>query len=101
MKAAAKMGCATLAFAIIHSALATRTAKRAAAHLVGETRRDAGYRAFFVAQSLLSFSALVAYGARLPRQTVYRVSGPCALLLRVGQAAGALHLLAGLRQVGF
>lgn len=101
MRTIAKIGLATVAFAAVHSVLATRTVKRKAGDVVGQKRRDGGYRVFFVAQSLLSFAALLAYAAHLPKQTVYRVKGPAALLLRLGQAAGALHLLAGLRQIGF
>lgn len=100
MRTTFRIGLATLAFAVFHSALATTKAKQAAARLVGERRRDAGYRLFFVGQSLLTFSALVAYGARLPTHTIYRVDGGGALLLRAGQAAGFLHLLAAARQVG-
>ncbi len=101
MQTIIKTAVATIAFAAIHSALATRTAKHAAGNAVGNTRRDAGYRAFFVVQSLLSFTALMVYAARLPKRTVYRITGPSKLLLRFGQAAGALHLLAGLREIGF
>lgn len=96
-----RMALATAAFAAVHSALATRTAKRTAGNVVGASRRDAGYRLFFVGQSLLGFAALAAYAARLPKRTVYRVTGPWALLLRLGQALGVLHLLAGLREIGF
>jgi methanethiol S-methyltransferase len=101
MRAATKMGLATLAFAVLHSAMATRTAKHLAGTLLGNERRDAGYRVFFVAQSLLSFSALLVYGAKLPTRSLYRVKGAPAVILRLGQAAGVGQLLAGLRQVGF
>lgn len=100
MKPFAKMALATLAFAAVHSALATRRAKRVAGHLVGDARRDAGYRSFFVGQSLLTFAALTIYALGLPKRTLYQVSGPPALLLRLGQAAGVVHLLAGLRAIG-
>jgi protein-S-isoprenylcysteine O-methyltransferase Ste14 len=100
MRTMIKTALATIAFAAVHSALATRTAKRKAGDLVGDTQRDAGYRIFFVGQSLLSFAALIAYVASLPKRTMYRVTGRPALLLRLGQVAGALHLLAGLRRMG-
>lgn len=100
MKTVLKMAIATVAFAAVHSALATHAAKRAAGRLVGETRRDAGYRLFFVGQSLLGFAALTAYAVRLPRRTLYRVGGPGAALLRLGQMLGVLQLLAGLREIG-
>jgi protein-S-isoprenylcysteine O-methyltransferase Ste14 len=100
MRVATRMGMATVAFAVIHSVLASRSAKRMAARFVGERRRDAGYRLFFVGQSLLAFPLLIAYGARLPKRTIYRINGPSAILLRIGQAAGVLHLLAAARHVG-
>lgn len=100
MKTFFKMALATAAFAAIHSALATRKAKRLAGDLVGDHRRDAGYRTFFIGQSLLTFAALTFYAVGLPKRTLYRVGGPAALLLRLGQAAGVLHLLAGLREIG-
>jgi protein-S-isoprenylcysteine O-methyltransferase Ste14 len=100
MRVAVRIGMATVVFAVIHSVLASRSAKRLAARLVGERRRDAGYRLFFVGQSLLAFPLLIAYGARLPKRTIYRVNGPLAMLLRIGQAGGVMHLLAAARQVG-
>lgn len=101
MRTITKIALATIGFAAIHSALATRSAKNAAGALVGERRRDGAYRVFYVSQSLISFAALLAYAARLPRRTLYRVSGPVALLMRMGQLAGVLHLFVGLRQIGF
>lgn len=101
MQTIVRMALATATFAVVHSALATRTAKRAAGTLVGETRRDAGYRVFYVGQSLLTFGALIAYAASLPKRTMYRITGPAALLLRSGQITGVLFLLSGLREVGF
>lgn len=101
MQTFVKMALATLAFAAVHSALASRKAKDVAGRVVGEERRDAAYRIAFVGQSLVSFTALAAFGASLPNTTVYRVTGPVAWLIRLGQITGALQLLAGLRAVGF
>ena len=100
MRTVTKAAIATLAFAAVHSALATRRAKKIAATLVGSERNDATYRVIYVGQGLLSFAALVVYCAGLPKHTVYRIRGPGALLLRAGQLAGVFHLFAGLRQVG-
>jgi hypothetical protein len=100
MKTAGKMACATVAFALLHSALASRVAKQAAAAIAGERRTHAGYRLFYVGQSFLSFLALLAYGSRLPNRTLYRVDGPAGLMLRLGQAAGFAHLLAAARPSG-
>jgi methanethiol S-methyltransferase len=100
MKTVSKMALATVAFAVLHSALASRGAKQAAVRIVGQRRQDAGYRLFFVGQSLLTFSLLIAYGARMPEHTLYRIGGLGALLLRAGQAAGFVHLLAAMRPSG-
>lgn len=100
MRPMAKAAIATIAFAALHSGLAAMASKRTAAALVCERRRDAGYRTFFIAQSLLSFAALTAWTARLPRQTLYCVRGPLAGVLRLGQLAGLAVLLAGARESG-
>ncbi|MBV0882047.1 hypothetical protein KTQ42_22470 [Noviherbaspirillum sp. L7-7A] len=100
MKSTTKMALATTAFALVHSALASRAAKRHAARLLGQRRADAFYRLFFVGQSVLGFAGLIAYGARLPRRTLYQVSGPAVVLLRAGQAGGLAYLYAAARQPG-
>jgi hypothetical protein len=100
MRTAVKISLATITFAAVHSALATRGAKLLAARWLGEERRDAVYRVFFVVQSLAGFGALLAYGARLPTTTLYRIEGFGALLLRTGQAAGIAYLLIGLKEAG-
>ena len=100
MKTTTRMALATTAFALVHSALASRAAKRQAARLLGQRRADAFYRLFFVGQSVLGFAGLIAYGARLPRRTLYHVGGPAALLLRAGQAGGLACLYAAARQPG-
>jgi protein-S-isoprenylcysteine O-methyltransferase Ste14 len=100
MQTIIKTAIATAAFAIVHSALASRRAKRIAARMVGSERSDATYRVFYVGQGLLSFAALIAYCVRMPAHTIYRFHGTGALLLRTGQLAGAIHLSVGLRQVG-
>ncbi|WP_334188991.1 methyltransferase family protein [Noviherbaspirillum sp.] len=100
MRPAAKIGLATVAFALLHSALASDRCKRLAGALVGERRRDAGYRMFYVCQSVATFGLLIAYGARLPARTLYRLHGPVALAMRAGQAAGLAHIVVAARQVG-
>jgi hypothetical protein len=100
MQTVLKTALATLAFAVVHSTLASRGAKKMAARMAGRERSEATYRALYVGQGLLSFAALTAYCASLPAHTIYRVRGPAALLFRTGQLSGALWLLAGLRQQG-
>lgn len=101
MQTIIKAALATLSFGVVHSALASRRAKRIAAYVAGREHSEATYRVFYVGQGLISFAALLAYCAKLPRNTVYHVRGPGAILLRAGQLAGLMQLFAGLRQVGF
>lgn len=97
---AARVLGATVAFAAVHSLLATHRAKRLAARLVGERARDGWYRAFYNAQSVATTAALVAYVLRRPGRTVWHVRGPGAVALRVGQLAGLATLGAAARQIG-
>lgn len=96
----AKMAAATIGFALLHSVLASRQAKQAAGRLVGKPAVDEGYRLFYSVQAMLSFVALVGYGARLPSKTLYALSGPPAWILRGGQCLGLLHLYCAASQVG-
>jgi protein-S-isoprenylcysteine O-methyltransferase Ste14 len=95
-----KIVAATAAFALLHSALASSTAKRWAAAAVGEQQARAFYRPVYVAQALATSVALAAYGAHLPRRTIYRLRGPAALTMRAGQAFSLLQIAAGIRAVG-
>lgn len=99
-RSAAKIAAATIGFALLHSALASRQAKQAAGCLVGKTAVDNGYRLFFTAQAVLGFAALLRYGARLPSTTLYAFHGPIAGVLRAGQCAGLWHLYHSASVVG-
>jgi hypothetical protein len=52
---------ATIGVALLHSVLASRKAKSVAAQVLGERNRNAFYRPFYIAQSALSFGALMLY----------------------------------------
>lgn len=91
---------ATAAFALLHSALASRTAKSMAARTFGVRRRNGLYRAFFNTQALVTTAALARYLRQLPDRELYVVRGPAALLMRAGQGAGLLLLLDATRRVG-
>lgn len=91
---------ATAAFALLHSALASRPAKAAAAKLLGVHRRNGLYRVLFNGQAAVTSAALLLYVRQLPDRELYVVHGPAAALMRVGQAAGLLLLLTGVNQVG-
>lgn len=87
-------------FALVHSALASRAAKDAAARLLGARARDGWYRAFYNAQAVATTGALVAWTFRQPDRTLYRVRGPLAALLRAGQLAGLALGAAAVREIG-
>lgn len=82
-----KTAAATVGYGLIHSALASRTAKEAAARVVGRRAFDAGYRVFYNAQAIATFAATVAYIRRLPDRELYHARGSLALAMRGGQAA--------------
>jgi len=98
--AAPRVVAATIAFALVHSALASRRVKRAARDSVGDRARDGWYRLLFNAQAMATSGALATYVWRLPDRTLYQVRGPAAALLRLGQLAGLIVGAAAVRQVG-
>jgi protein-S-isoprenylcysteine O-methyltransferase Ste14 len=99
-KSVLKIVAATALFGVVHSVLASRTAKRKAAEWFGERNRNGLYRAFYIGQSLVTFAALAGYIRRQPGRELYHVRGPLAGLLRLGQAAGLVHATWAARQVG-
>ena len=90
---AGRVFASTAAFALLHSALASRTAKSMAARTFGTRRRNGLYRAFFNTQASVATVALALYLRRLPDRELYVVRGPAATLMRAGQGAGLLLLL--------
>ena len=91
---------ATAAFGVLHSMLASRAAKEAAAGLVGERNRDGLYRAFFNVQATVTTGMLVAYVARRPGRELYRVRGPARAAMHAGQAASLVMVVAAAHEVG-
>jgi len=97
---AARVLASTGAFALLHSMLASRTAKSMAARTFGARRRNGLYRAFFNTQASVATVALAMYLRQLPDRELYVVRGPAATLMRAGQGAGLLLLLEAARRVG-
>jgi hypothetical protein len=91
---------ATLAFAGVHSLLASRAAKRVAARLAGERRRNGLYRVLYVAQAVVTTGALTAAVRPLSGPVVWRARGRAAALLVFAQAGGAWLLVAAAKSVG-
>jgi methanethiol S-methyltransferase len=97
---AAKIAGATAAFAVVHSLLASRAAKSAADRLMGERKRAALYRPFYLAQSLVTFGGLYAYSRTLPDKTLYEVRGSAARLMNLGQLGGLAYAVWAAKEVG-
>jgi methanethiol S-methyltransferase len=95
-----KVVIATVGFALLHSALASRTAKDTAARLAGRRQRNGWYRVFYLAQSVGTLTGLLLYLARLPDRVLYEVRGPWARLLNLGQLGGLLLATYAATQIG-
>lgn len=95
-----KVAAATAAFSVVHSLLASRTAKQTAAHWCGERNRNGLYRVFFIGQSFVTLAALTAYIRRQPGDELYQVRGPLAVLMHAGQIVGLLYAIPAAHQVG-
>jgi hypothetical protein len=88
-------------FALTHSLLASRQAKRAAERALGRRRRDGLYRAAFVAKSLALTGLGAAWFLRQPDRELYRVPPPWSWLLRGVQAGSLAVLFGAVGTVGF
>jgi methanethiol S-methyltransferase len=95
-----KTAAETMAFGLVHSALASRTAKRAVEHLLGQRARNGLYRPLYIAQSIATTAALTCYIHQLPDRENYRVRGPLAFLMRGGQVAGLAYMAWAAREAG-
>ena len=95
-----KVAGATAVFSLVHSALASRTAKRAAARTFGDRNRNGLYRVVYIGQSFVTFGLLAAYIKRQPNRELYRIEGPFACLILVAQAGAVAYATSAARQVG-
>lgn len=99
-KSVLKVMAATVAFGLIHSALASQKAKTSAVQLVGERRRNAWYRPVYLVQSLVTFGALALYVKGLPNQTLYKVRGPLAGVMQLTRVASVGYAVYAAHHVG-
>lgn len=99
-KAVLKTMLATGAFAVVHSLLASRAAKRSAVACFGAENANGFYRVAYIAQSFATIGLLVDYLRRQPSVELYHVRGPAAALMHAAQVAGFAHATMGARQVG-
>lgn len=84
----------------MHSVLASRTAKSAAARVFGERNRNAFYRPFYIAQSVISFGGLIAYMGRLPNRTMWRTGPNWSVVFNLSRAAALVGMVSAARQIG-
>lgn len=95
-----KIMAATAVFGIVHSVLASRTAKRAAANVFGERNRNGLYRVVYISQSFATFGLLTAYIRRQPSRELYRIQGPLAVVMHALQAGALIYATSAASQVG-
>jgi methanethiol S-methyltransferase len=95
-----KVAAAVGGFGLVHSALASRAAKRTAAETFGERNRNGLYRVFYIGQSLVSFAILADYIRRQPSRDIYQVQGPLAFVMHAGQVAAVACAFTAANQVG-
>jgi hypothetical protein len=91
---------ATLAFAVVHSLLASRPAKELAAKVVGTPLRDAWYRPLYNLQALLTTAWWLREVLRPPDRELWRAPAPLAGAMVAGQIAALAWMLDAARIVG-
>src|SRR5687768_8047283 len=101
MGPALKILFSTALFSGVHSVLASNFAKRAAARVFGEEKRNRYYRVFFNVQSVISSGALVLSVMRLPDKTVWRLGRAGTVLCNVVRTTCLVGFMQAVRQIRF
>ena len=93
---------ATIGVALLHSALASRKAKSVAAQVLGERGRNAFYRPFYIAQSVVSFGALMLFLRKQPDSVLWEAPRSAKPFLQAGRFLAALGgMVSAVRQIGW
>src|SRR3954464_833692 len=95
-----RVGAATAAVGLVHSAWGSRTAKRAATEAFGGRNRNGLYRVAYITQSVATLGLLAAYIRRQPSRELYKVEGPAALVMHAAQAGAIVYATSAAAQVG-
>lgn len=95
-----RIATATAGFAILHSTLASRQAKRLTADRLGVRNQQGLYRAAFVGQSVLTSAVLAEYIRRQPDRPLYDLPSPWRYALRLGQGVCLGMTFWAVRQAG-
>lgn len=91
----------TLAFAGVHSLLASDWMKRSVEQRVGTRARDGLYRTAYNNFTFVWLATMFWVLSRLPNRVIYEARRPWSLLMRAGQVIGVLMVLDAARRVGF
>ena len=86
--------------AVVHSALASRPPKRAAARAFGQAAVDAWYRPFFVVQAVGATARWACAVLREPDRTLWRAPAALAAVMVAGQIASTWWMWRAARAVG-
>lgn len=90
-----------IAYALVHSGLATLQLKGFVRQVLGENRRNGFYRAVYNGQALLVTGLAAWWFRRQPDYTLYKVSAPWSWLFYGGQLASLGLLLTATKHIGF
>jgi protein-S-isoprenylcysteine O-methyltransferase Ste14 len=97
---AGRVALAYVAWAILHSVLASRQAKAFVERVVGTRRRNGLYRFVYVLQSLVTVGWGTIWFLSLPDRELYHVQPPWSWLMRLGQALSLGMVVGAVRVVG-
>lgn len=95
-----KVIAATALYAIVHSVLASRTAKQLASRAVSPRVSNALYRPFYLVQSFVTIAFLIRYIRKQPKQELYALKGLAALACRLVQASAFVWATYAAYEVG-
>jgi methanethiol S-methyltransferase len=101
LKAFTRTCLATLLYAALHSLFASDWAKRRTANVVGPRVRNALYRPFYLAQSVVTMVILVRYIRRQPSRELFHWKGVAAIPFRGLQSAGLCWAITAAYEVKF
>ncbi|HZW03265.1 MAG TPA: isoprenylcysteine carboxylmethyltransferase family protein [Anaerolineaceae bacterium] len=87
-------------YGLLHSFLASHTAKRLAARIFGAALTQRYYRLFFALQAGLTFLPALALAWRLPDRRLWAIPMPWLAVTMLVQGLAVLGLLAGVAQTG-
>jgi protein-S-isoprenylcysteine O-methyltransferase Ste14 len=87
-------------YGVVHSVLASNTAKAFAARQVGQTAYQRYYRLFYVLVAVVTTLAVLALVPLLPDRSMYRIPSPWLYLTLFIQGIALLVMLVGVLQTG-